>query len=132
MTLRRFAPVAVSMAMLAGLMAVPSLGSAGAAAPQRARAAGTCRIAGREQSLGPTYVTYVGVSGGASCTQALRLVRSFYHCRLAHGGVRGRCASVEGFRCSESRYASIAVQFDSRVLCTRGSERVRHNYTQFT
>lgn len=132
MTLRRFAPFAVVAAMLAGPMALPTVGSATPAAPQRAHATGTCRIAGHERSLGPTYVTYVSVSGGASCTQALRLVKSFYRCRLSHGGVKGRCTSVEGFHCTESRYASIVVQFDSRVLCTRGSERVRHNYTQFT
>jgi hypothetical protein len=130
MALRRFAMVALSVAVVAG-MALPSLGSA-AAAPQLAHAAGTCRIAGQEQRLGPTYVTYVGVSGGASCSQALRLVKAYYHCRLKHGGVSGRCSGVEGFRCSETRYASIAVQYDSRVLCTRGSQRVRHNYTQFT
>jgi hypothetical protein len=132
MTLRRFAPVAVSLAMLAGLMALPASGSASPAGPQRAQLAGACRIAGHEESLGPTYVTYVGVGGGASCSQALRLVKSFYRCRLSHGGVKGRCSSVEGFRCTENRYASIAVQFNSRVLCTRGRETVRHNYTQFT
>jgi hypothetical protein len=132
MTLRRFALVALSASMLAGLGALPASGGASPAAPQRARVAGMCRISGHEESLGPTYVTYVAVGGGASCSQALRLVKSFYRCRVSHGGVKGHCSSVEGFRCTENRYASIAVQFDSRVLCTRGRQSVRHNYTQFT
>jgi len=89
-------------------------------------------ISGKEESLGPTYVTYVGVSGGASCRQAERLVRAFYRCRVKHGGVAGHCSGVEGFRCTENRFAKITVQYDSRVSCTHGRERIRHDYTQFT
>ncbi len=102
------------------------------AARPLASAAGTCRISGLEESLGPTYVTYLSVSGGASCKQAEQLVRSFYRCRVKHGGVAGHCSGVEGFHCTEDRYAKIAVQYDSHVLCTRGRERIRHDYTQFT
>jgi hypothetical protein len=118
---------------VAGALSAAASGSAiSAAAQPTARAASSCNISGKEESLGPTYVTYIGVSGGASCKQAERLVRAFYRCRVKHGGVAGRCSGVEGFRCSENRYATIAVQYDSHVLCTRGRERIRHDYTQFT
>jgi hypothetical protein len=106
-----------------------SLGSPGG---PRAESASNCALKGHEQSLGPTYVTALSVSGGASCAQGLKLVHSYYRCRIAHGGVSGHCSGVEGFRCSESRFAKIVVQFDARVTCTRGREVVRHQYTQFT
>jgi len=130
--LRYTGPLLAASAVV-GLLSVSAVpGASGSAAQPVAAAASTCNISGKEESLGPTYVTYVGVSGGASCRQAERLVRAFYRCRVKHGGVAGRCSGVEGFRCSENRYAKIAVQYDSHVLCTRGRERIRHDYTQFT
>jgi hypothetical protein len=125
-------PLLVAMAC-AGALALSVSGDAlGSAARHTASAATACNISGHEESLGPTYVTYIGVSGGASCSQAMRLVRAYYHCRIKHGGVSGHCSGVEGFRCTENRYAVIAVQYDARVQCTRGRESIRHNYTQFT
>jgi hypothetical protein len=122
--------------LLASATALAALSLAGQApaAPVLARAhtAGACSIRGKEQSLGPTYVTYVEVRGGASCGFALHLVRAYDQCRLKHGGVKGYCSGVDGFRCSEKRYLKIAVQYDASVTCTRGSERVFHKYTQFT
>jgi hypothetical protein len=117
-------------AALAGLASMS--GPAALAAAPRAHTAGTCSIRGKEESLGPTYVTYVGVSGGASCGFALHLVRSYDQCRLKHGGVKGTCSGVDGFHCSEKRYAKITVQFDASVGCARGAEHIRHNFTQFT
>jgi hypothetical protein len=121
-------------ALLATAAALGALGvlPAGAPAAQRAHTAGACSIRGKEESLGPTYVTYVEVRGGVSCGFALHLVKAYYQCRVKHGGVKGTCSGVEGFRCSENRYLKIAVQYDASVACTRGSERVFHKYTQFT
>jgi hypothetical protein len=130
--LRYTRPLLAASAVVGVLSVAAVPGASGSAARPVAAAASTCNISGKEESLGPTYVTYVGVSGGASCRQAERLVRAFYRCRVKHGGVAGRCSGVEGFRCSENRYAKIAVQYDSHVLCTRGRERIRHDYTQFT
>jgi hypothetical protein len=133
----RHLPILFALAGAALLLAVTGGARGSAAGPPMgagpvARAASGCNIRGREQSLGPTYVTYVGVSGGASCAQAQRLVRSYYRCRIKHGGVKGTCGGVEGFRCTENRYAAIAVQFNAHVYCSRGRERIRHDYTQFT
>ncbi len=118
----------LSTAALCALGLLPT----GASAAPRARTASVCNIKGKEESLGPTYVTYLEVRGGASCGFALHLVRSYYQCRVKHGGIQGYCSGVDGFRCSEKRYLKIKVQYDASVTCTRGSERVFHKYTQFT
>lgn len=130
------------VAAVVGLAATLSLvgwAAAGASGAQpRAHVASSCHISANEgEALGPTYVTYIGVSGGASCTQAKKLVRSYYQCRVKHGGKfdegkLGHCSGVEGFHCTEHRYGVIKVQYDASVTCTRGGETVRHNYTQFT
>lgn len=120
-------------ATLTALTALSLLGMAPAAqSSPLAHSASACHIKGKEQSLGPTYVTYVGVSGGASCGFALHLVKAYDQCRLKHGGVKGTCSGVDGFRCKEHRYAKITVQYDASVTCTRGHEVVFHKYTQFT
>lgn len=122
----------VAIALVGALWSSAAGSALGSADRQPARAASACNISGHERSLGPTYVTYLGVSGGASCARAKQLVRAYYRCRLKHGGVAGHCGGVEGFHCSEHRYATIVVQYDSHVLCTRGNQRIRHDYTQFT
>jgi hypothetical protein len=124
----------VSVALVAcGVLSLSASGSSlGSPARARAEIASNCSLKGHEQSLGPTYVTALSVSGGASCSQGLKLVHSYYRCRTAHGGVKGYCSGVEGFRCSEARFAKIVVQFDARVTCTRGREVVKHQFTQFT
>jgi hypothetical protein len=123
------AAIAVLAAMSLPILASPSL----AASPAPiAHVAGTCSLKGHERALGPTYVTALSVAGGASCSQAMRLVHNYYKCRLSHGGKTGHCGGVEGFRCSETRFAKIVVQFDARVTCTRGREVVKHTFTQFT
>ena len=61
-----------------------------------------------------------------------RLVRAYYRCCKAAGGVKGRCTKrVLGYRCRESRHG-IAIQFDARVTCTAGKRKVVHTYTQNT
>jgi hypothetical protein len=130
----RHARALVLAASAAALCACPASASFASQAHGTvlAHAAGSCRIAGQERKLGPTYVTAVSVGGGASCHQALTLVRSYYHCRLKHGGAAGHCTGVEGFRCTEHRFLVIKVQFNAKVTCTRGHEQIRHEFTQFT
>jgi len=127
-------PPSPARALIATTAALGALGLAAAPAPAapRARSASVCNIRGKEESLGPTYVTYLEVRGGAGCIFAEHLVRAYDQCRLKHGGPAGTCAGVDGFRCSENRYLKISVQYDASVTCTRGSERVFHKYTQFT
>jgi len=94
--------------------------------------AGTCNISGKQQNQGPTYLTSLSVSGGASCATGLSVVRAYYRCRVHAGGAKGYCrSSVLGYRCSERRMG-ISIQFDSSVTCTRGRLRIYHTYTQDT
>lgn len=100
-----------------------------AIAPASASAS-SCKL-GSGQGLGPSYVTSLTVSG-TSCTSGKRLVRAYYRCRKAAGGVKGRCTKpVLGYRCRETRHG-IAIQFDARVTCTAGKRKVVHTYTQNT
>lgn len=124
-------PVLIAL-LTTGVLSLAASGpSLGSPAPL-ARAASNCSLSGREQqSLGPTYVTALSVSG-VSCSQGMKLAHSYYRCRVAHGGVTGHCSGVEGFRCSEVRYAKIATQYLARVTCTRGREIVKQQYEQFT
>ncbi len=123
------ASIIAVVALLAGMSGV---NAAAEAAGPRALAAGACNIAGKQLNQGPTYLTSLSVSGGASCATGLRVVRAYYRCRLHTGGLKGYCRSrVLGFRCSEKR-VGIAIQFDSKVTCTNGHQRVYHTYTQNT
>lgn len=129
----RFTALSLVAIVVTGALSLSASGaSIGSSGGPVASAAGNCSLHGHEETLGPTYVTQLSVSGGASCSQGLKLVHSYYRCRVQHGGVTGHCSGVEGFRCSEDRFAKISVQYDARVTCTRGREVVRHLYTQFT
>jgi hypothetical protein len=117
-------------------VALLAVSGAWAVAPAMARApasaAGACNISGKQENQGPTYLTSLSVSGGASCATGLSVVRAYYRCRVHAGGVKGYCrSSVLGYRCSEKRMG-ISIQFDSSVTCTRGRLRVYHTYTQDT
>lgn len=117
-------------------VALIAVSAASAAAPAAARpsasAAAACNITGKQENQGPTYLTSLRVSGGASCATGLRVVGAYYRCRVHAGGAKGYChGSVLGFQCSEKR-TGISIQFDSRVTCARGRERVYHTYVQDT
>jgi len=91
-----------------------------------------CSLGSQGRKLGPTYVTSLTVSGGATCSTGIKVVKAYYKCRVKAGGVKGRCASkVDGFSCTEKR-TSIPIQFDATVTCSKGKERVVHQYEQNT
>jgi uncharacterized membrane protein len=101
-------------------------------------AAATCKLTASEKynrsaKNGPTYTRNLRVSGGASCATGHKMIRSFYNCRVANGGRKGRCRKkVLGFSCTEKRSNVIATQFDAKVTCKKGSQRILHDYTQLT
>jgi hypothetical protein len=127
--MRRTVPlVALVVLALATATAPPAI--AGSDGPT-ASAAARCSLKGKERRLGPTYVTSLSVTG-VSCATGEKVVKDYYRCRVRHGGRKGHCRSrVRGFRCTEKR-ESISTQFDARVSCRKGSDRVKHDYTQFT
>ena len=114
----------IKRALLAGFVV-----SLLAATPSSA-ALKSCNISSVQRKLGPTYVTSLQVSH-VSCSGGKSLVRAYYRCRKANGGVKGTCRRVRGYTCSEKRQ-SIRTQFSAKATCRRGSRRVVHTYTQFT
>ena len=91
-----------------------------------AQASKGCDI-GSGRGYGTTYVTRISVSGGPSCRGAKALIKSYHGCRP---GRRGRCPRVAGYRCSENRFNSSSLSYDSNVTCRKGGRTVRHTYTQ--
>ena len=92
----------------------------------------SCDIRSVGRKLGTTYVTLLKVEH-VSCAKAQRVVKAFNACRRAHGGVKGRCPSrVLGYRCTETRGASIPTQYSSKASCKDASRIVRFAYTQYT
>ena len=122
--------LALCIAVLAGM----------ALAPGSALAATSCKLTADEEyhragkSL-PTYTRSLKVSGGAKCATGHKLIKAYYKCRVAapSPGKKGRCtAKVLGFSCSEKRSNVIKTQFDARVTCRKGGQRIVSDYTQFT
>ncbi len=116
---------------LATSLAVSLLLAVPASAAPEASASRTCSTRGIERQLGASYVTALSTRR-VSCADARSFSRLYHRCRRQHGGRRGRCRRVRGFRCSERRFNVISISYDSRVLCTRGSQRIRQTYTQLT
>jgi hypothetical protein len=126
------ASVAAASCVLAALGATAiSAPAATARALPRAVSFTTCDVLKDGRNLGPTYVTSLKVAG-VSCTQGVRVVKAYYRCRVAAGGVRGTCNSpVDGYKCTEKRQG-IKIQFDAKVTCKRGAREVYHTYVQDT
>jgi hypothetical protein len=110
------------MLTLAGLLA-----AAACALPPAAHAA-TCH---KPKYPGLGYFTSLSVKH-TSCATGRKVALAYYHCRLRHGGIKGRCpGGVLGYSCKERR-RSIPTEIDARVTCTRGSRKVVHTYQQNT
>lgn len=108
--------------------------AAGASAEPDTRMAAptSCDIRSVGRKLGTTYVTSLKVEH-VGCAKAQRVVKAFNACRRAHGGVKGRCPSrVLGYRCTETRGASIPTQYSAKASCKDASRVVRFAYTQYT
>jgi hypothetical protein len=117
------------VAALVAVAALPVSGAAGSVRPA-AHAAANCNISKVWHKLGPTYVEALSVSG-TSCATGVNLIRAYNKCRLKSGGLKGHCASADGFRCSEKRSSS-PVQFVAQVRCTKGREVVTFSYSENT
>ena len=112
---------------IAALLAAVLLAPAAASAAGPAQASKSCSV-GNSRAYGTTYVLSISASG-TSCRNAKSLIRSFHGCRR---GKAGRCGSVSGYSCSESRFNKSRQSYDSRVTCRKGGKTVKHTYTQFT
>lgn len=107
-----------------------------ASASPTATAARKCSTRGIEQKLGasPGYVINLSTRR-ISCADARSLSRLYHRCRRDRGGRDGSCPRVRRFRCTERRFNrnyihGKLIQYDSNVLCVRGSQRMRQTYEQ--
>jgi hypothetical protein len=121
------APRTSLLAAVACLAAAAPIAAATAqpAAPA-AHAAATCSP---PKYPGQGYFTSLKVAH-VSCATGRKVTLAHYRCRTKHG-IRGRCASVLGYHCTEYRQ-SIPTEIDSRVTCKRGTRRVVYTYQQNT
>ena len=102
---------------------------AAAAAAIAAPAGAQARSCTPPKYPGQGYFTTLQVSG-TSCTGGRDLMRAHYRCRIKRG-VKGRCGSVGGYRCTETR-RSIPTEFNARVSCRNGARHVVFTYQQNT
>jgi hypothetical protein len=112
------------------LLAVPAAASATDAGGPVAHAAKTCSLKLSEQrNLGTTYVFSLSASGGARCSGAKSLAKAYHGCRHRKGA-GGKCGSVSGYSCSESRYNKSRFSYDATATCTKGGKKVVQKYQQ--
>jgi hypothetical protein len=103
-------------------------GACGASARSKAHPLRTCPL---PSYPGLGYFTSLSVSG-TTCATGKKVAIAYYHCRIKHGGVKGRCpGGVLGFHCSVVS-DSIPTEIDARVTCTYKHETVVHTYQQDT
>lgn len=115
-----------------GLVAIALIAWAGSPATSPAGAATTCKLAGKDRKLGPTYTTKLTVSG-TNCKAGMGLVTAWYKCRTAGGDKAGTCKKkISGYTCKETRRDAIPTQFDATVVCKKRGATVTHAYTQYT
>jgi hypothetical protein len=97
----------------------------------KASAAGACNLSGKWESLGPTYVESLSVTG-TTCGSGEKTITAYNTCRLHHGGLKGHCTStVNGFRCSEKR-SNGPVQFIAKTTCTKPRQKLVFTYSENT
>ena len=112
--------ISVSLASLAAVAALAAAAPTAPAGPT-ATASKSCGLKGYYSSLGASYVYRLSVRG-ISCRAGRSNVKAYNACRRRNGGARGRCSSVRGYTCSESRRSS-RFQFDASASCHTSTRR---------
>jgi len=110
--------IAVFVAALAFLVALPASASAATCTPPKYPGSGYFT------SLKATKV---------SCSEASKVALAFHRCRT-RSSVKGRCTSkVRKFSCRETSRTTISTEINARVTCTRsGGKKVTLSYQQNT
>ena len=82
------------------------------------------------------YFTNISARGSwtkksSACKSAYALVKAYYKCRRPKG-VRGTChnRTVNGLKCRESNRRTGTVYIEATVTCSKGSKRIKHDYSQ--
>jgi hypothetical protein len=78
---------------------------------------------------GSGYFTSLSVTH-VTCHAGRTVALAHYRCRVKNGK-RGHCSHrIYSYRCSEGHRESIPTEFDARVTCRRGSNKVVFTYQQ--
>jgi hypothetical protein len=68
-----------------------------------------------------------------SCATGKKVTLAYYKCRVKHGGKKGHCpGGVLSFKCKEGSRHAIPTEYNARVTCTKGKQKVVHTYQQDT
>ncbi|MGI8461859.1 MAG: hypothetical protein ACR2OC_09545 [Solirubrobacterales bacterium] len=104
---------------------------AGAGASNGGATAKEPRSSCEQERYGSTYITSLRAKN-TKCSSAKRVSRKFTACRKRQGGKNGKCnGQVAGYNCNEGNRNGVpGVQYDARVVCVNGSNKVVFTYTQ--
>jgi hypothetical protein len=67
-----------------------------------------------------------------SCSKAASLATKFNQCRHDHGGPKGHCSSVSGYKCSQKKLDSSPSLYQAKAKCSKGSKAFKEVFGEFT
>ena len=80
--------------------------------------------------LGSTYITSLK-QRNTKCGTAKKVARKFTECRKDNGGANGHCnQTVAHYNCDEGKRSGNKFQYNAKVHCQRGGNKVVFTYTQ--
>ena len=80
--------------------------------------------------LGSTYITSLK-QRNTKCGTAKKVATKFTECRKKNGGANGHCnQKVAHYSCNEGSRSGNKFQYNARVKCQRGGNKVNFTYTQ--
>lgn len=125
---------AAACLVVAAPVATAATAATASAGPIAHTATATCPGANSPTYNSAGYGTQGGyfnrlVVTGLSCASGKKLMHAHHKCRFHNGGVKGRCAHVNGYSCTEKRTTS-RIEINSRVTCKNGNRKVVYYYTQ--
>lgn len=120
---RRLVPLAAVLALGTALLA--TAGPATGRGPVAQAASSNCAKRGTH---GFSYLYYIHVAGGTSCSTGRTVTGGYRGCLNHH---HTTCTTYH-YRCTRRVLASSRTELDARVLCKRGRRKaVAFHYTQF-
>ena len=83
-----------------------------------------------QERFGSTYITSLK-QRNTKCGTAKKVARKFTECRKDNGGANGHCnQTVAHYSCNEGKREGNKFQYNAKVHCSRGGNKVTFTYTQ--
>jgi hypothetical protein len=120
--------LALAAVLVCGAIAAIPAGASGGA-PTKS----SCSLSHGEQrgDLGADYV-YKLSARKLGCDKAKSLVKKFNKCRHEHGGARGKCPGVKGYKCSQKKLDSSPEIYQAKAKCVKGSKKFSEVFGELT